>query len=366
MTRGPVTTRRRLGDRVRSRGARRGLLLVGALFGLICLVFDGLALGQIVAGLDAQWRFVPVPATVLQSEVTTRSSTSGGRTSTTYTARVAYRYEIDGQVLVGDRVSYVEWGANNWEIAQETEAMFPLGAEVTAWVDPVDPEQAVLVPGVERFPFLVLLFLLPFHAVGLAGLTWRTPPRGDVARLLARITLYDDGVGRTVLRLPGLSPWFTGLIVFGCSSTVAALVLGVAGLFWTGSDLFLGVVGGLLGLALLVALPVWWFGRGPRRLVMFDDGGGQLLVGGLAEQDPGVAVVPYAAVRNVTVEEGAAASVVGDTLYRHRIAVLGEGPEPTYLPSFSGWKEDGERLAAWVRERVGSTRAVGEDEAGGG
>lgn len=102
----------------------------------------------------AQTRWSPVDATVLDSEIGLSSMRFPGtnQASSQWTLKVRYAYEVDGRRYESDSVSSVPFsssasdGAEPSAILRDLVAAFPTGATVTAWVNPDDPERAVLFP----------------------------------------------------------------------------------------------------------------------------------------------------------------------------------------------------------------------------
>ncbi|MCD8496640.1 MAG: DUF3592 domain-containing protein [Alphaproteobacteria bacterium] len=90
----------------------------------------------------ASEHFVPVQATVLESEVKTRRSHNSNKTS--WHPAIRYRYEVDGKGYKSRRYSYTTLFNNTREFAEKVVAEHPVGATVTAYYDPERPKRAVL------------------------------------------------------------------------------------------------------------------------------------------------------------------------------------------------------------------------------
>lgn len=105
-------------------------------------------------------------------------SSSGRRRGRSYTAKVEYAFQVDGQDVKGTRISY-RLQPSGQSGASERVAQYPLGAPVTVHYDPADPSQAVLEVGWDAwnaFPIGIGLFALGFCAVFLY-LTFRITRR---------------------------------------------------------------------------------------------------------------------------------------------------------------------------------------------
>lgn len=105
-------------------------------------------------------------------------SSGGRRRGRSYSAKVEYTFEVDGQELKGTRISY-RLQSSGQSGASECVARYPVGASVTVHYDPADPSQAVLETGWDAwnaFPIGIGLFALGFCAVFLY-LTFRITRR---------------------------------------------------------------------------------------------------------------------------------------------------------------------------------------------
>jgi len=178
-----------------------GLVFAGA--GAAMLVFmTVLPLARMAGAGD--WR--PVPATVVSSSVTTHSDSAG----TTYGVEIEYRYEVNGRSYTSDRRSFGMSGSSSGRSGKEKfVADHPPGKQVTCYVDPDDPTEAVLNKGLSwsllwglfPLPFLLIgVFVLWFGVRGLLGYekksSWRAKSAGVKADSDAVPTLdaaADDG-----------------------------------------------------------------------------------------------------------------------------------------------------------------------------
>ncbi|MGE3690738.1 MAG: DUF3592 domain-containing protein [Novosphingobium sp.] len=106
---------------------------------------------------------------VLTSDIQARTHTVGntGGRSTAYYAHVVYQYRVGGADYVGNRMSPgAELGYGSRNRAMARAARYPVGAEVTVWYNPLDPNEAVLDLNAPRMTLLywiggcMLLFLL--------------------------------------------------------------------------------------------------------------------------------------------------------------------------------------------------------------
>ena len=67
---------------------------------------------------------------------------------TMYQADIVYEYRIAGTICKGTRVSILDTSTNSKALAEKIRSRYPLDARVKVFIDPRDPEFAVLEPGV--------------------------------------------------------------------------------------------------------------------------------------------------------------------------------------------------------------------------
>ena len=115
--------------------------------------------------LDArQWR--NTPCDVVASQVKSHSGKN-----TTYSVDIEYRYEVGGRTYDSHRYDFVGGSSSGGKREQEIVNRYPPGKETTCYVNPSDPDDAVLGRG---FTPMMLLGLIPliFVAVGVGGIAW--------------------------------------------------------------------------------------------------------------------------------------------------------------------------------------------------
>ncbi len=130
----------------------------------------------------ANTSFTPVPATVVESRVERRGKT-------TWFAKIAYRYEVDGQAYLSSRLSFAETktasllrGGPSHEEALDVAAEHPVGSAIDAFYDPSKPSEAVRdasPPSGSPLTRILLLIVLA-GLLGLLGVGARGP-RGRVS-----------------------------------------------------------------------------------------------------------------------------------------------------------------------------------------
>ena len=112
--------------------------------------------------LWAAQSWTPLTCTVVESEVRTSFDSDGD----TYSPQISYRYSFQGREYKSGVYDFFNISSGNRSGSAEIVAKFPKGKEFTCYVDPKNPEQAVIVSGLS-WSVLFGLFPLLFVAIGL-------------------------------------------------------------------------------------------------------------------------------------------------------------------------------------------------------
>jgi len=217
--------------RRRGRSKKNGLGCVGC-FGIIwmgfVLVFDGVIGYGVWRTFDAKNRYLPTQGVVTSSEVESSSSSDG----TTYTAKIEYEFVLGDTTHTGDRHSFFTFGTSSHEHAHDIVKRYPVGREITVYYDPGDVSESVLEVDTRSFPAIVILFLTPFHCIGI-GMLW-----GGVVQAINMRGSTDDRViamhrvketdERLVLRDSHWRGWVVFFMTLGITSFVMVFVVAFA------------------------------------------------------------------------------------------------------------------------------------------
>ena len=104
---------------------------------------------------------------VLSSSVEAVQVSDGeGGTDTHYEPRIAYEYEVGGRIYRGDRCTG-ETGLGSRRKVQQFVQDRPAGAEIPVYVNPANPEEAMLTTKEKVDWFAPILFLVLAAAAGL-------------------------------------------------------------------------------------------------------------------------------------------------------------------------------------------------------
>lgn len=203
------------------------LVLVALFWNGIVGTFDAVIGYQFYRVYDARSRYEEVEARVVTSSVNTRHSSDGS----TYEPSIEFLYEFEGVQYRSERHAFLSMATSDRRFAEAACRRFPLGAEVTAFVDPEDPMEAVLDLSGDSFPAIVLLFLTPFNLIGLAiiGMIFRTLRRpaglSEEEELRERFIVVDTGdhvvFGKKRMPAPVVALFcMTGLTFLGCFALI--------------------------------------------------------------------------------------------------------------------------------------------------
>mgnify|MGYP000075394008 CR=1 FL=1 len=109
--------------------------------------------GSLVADLrTGDWS--PIEAIIIDSGVHESSDSEGG---TNYCPWIEYEYTIENETHIGKRVSYsIDNSCNSWGSDWADE--YPPGENVTIYVNPDDPQESVLLPGLEGIDLFICCF----------------------------------------------------------------------------------------------------------------------------------------------------------------------------------------------------------------
>jgi hypothetical protein len=229
----------------RRRAGALPLILFLLFWSAITGAFDVMATRGIAAQLHSR-SFTPTPASILSSEIEEHSSTDG----TTYSPKITYRYSAAGAEHTSDRYSFGDMATSSHRRAKDATLRYPAGATTTAYVDPADPSRATLRTGIEGTSLFLVLFLLPFNAVGIIGWKYAISRATRPARPAGGLLLRDDS--RTaLLRLSHADPFDVFVGSLGAIAFVAIFVVAIAFGFSASTPTVAIALGIVLGLALL-------------------------------------------------------------------------------------------------------------------
>ena len=175
--------------------------------------------------LNARRNYTPVLGTVTDARVDEQHSDEG----TQYKPVIEYDYTHQGTTYSADRYSFYEFSTSSSRFAKDVVAQHPPGTTVQVWIDPNDPTESVLDISDDSFPYTVILFMIPFHCVGIGFLVWflgavrdRNTPELE---LKARPLIASRSNTRLVLRDQAWNLWTVYLTNLCVSSFILTFVV---------------------------------------------------------------------------------------------------------------------------------------------
>ncbi len=167
-----------IANRIKSKhmGGKWLLRLMGVGFTGIGLVVAHFMLIMPVVRVHRARSWMPVPATVVASRVVTHR----GDDSTTYSVDILYEYEIDGRTLRSNRYHFLTGSSSGRRAKQAIVDAHPPGKQITAYVNPADPFEAVIHRGYPSdlwFGIIPLVFCMAGVAMLIGSVFVQAGPR---------------------------------------------------------------------------------------------------------------------------------------------------------------------------------------------
>ena len=318
------------------------------------LFFDVMIGWNLYRQYDAQARYQPVDAVVLGAYVDESRSDD----STTYKPRIEYEYTVNGDEFVGDRYSFVLFGQGDRGYARSIVDRYPTGKEITVFVDPGDPGESVIDRTDDTFPSPVLLFLVPFHCVGIGGVLfyrrqYSLRMLSKQGRAMARY-IVSQSADRVVLRDYAYSLSMVYLLWLGVSSFVSIFaVLFLAGGFQASRGVVL-IAGMLCCLIASVAM-----GRAakrrshPARRLVIDSAAGTITRGGQCAD--------ISSVVSIEIQSSTSSTINNESWYTHRVSARLDDETEMDLLVGKGYSEHGRVLREFLKRELGLGKEPGRE-----
>jgi hypothetical protein len=132
------------------------------------LAFDGFMVHTIFKQAESV-DYPQVTGTVTHCEIRTHHGSKGG---TSYEPFIKYRYAVGGHPFTGTRLRYNSVSSSNYGAASSLVDEHPVGSPLQVYYDPTNPQDALLLPGIEGSDFIMVLFLTPFNLVMIGFWIW--------------------------------------------------------------------------------------------------------------------------------------------------------------------------------------------------
>lgn len=166
--------------------------------------------------------FGPVEAVVVRSEI---QVADGRRTRV-----LDYRYRWDGRELESRRFRANPGRSEREDDALDSVRRYPVGARITVYVNPLNPEDAAVRPGFRGSTLYAAMFLTPFNLI-MAGFWWGLWSRVSGLRrpdeLIEDVALLRErGGGDWALRIDRTPPALAAALTLGALCFLGAFVYG--------------------------------------------------------------------------------------------------------------------------------------------
>jgi hypothetical protein len=233
------------------------LLAFAAFWATLTVGFDVRCARAVIRQIDA--RDFPTAQGTVTASALTPVTRKGRRTEY---ADISYRYTVDGREHTGTRIRHgTERGDR---LAREFVAGHRVGSVVKVYYDPMDPADALLLPGIYGTDLFMPLFLLPFNAVML-GLAVGAVAVLRGAFRAPRLDLIPVP-GGTRVRLPAVRPVLAAAVAAAAAAFVLVFVVG----FSTGMNPSVGTMAAAWAAVIVFAGWAWAWAAGALRRGAYD------------------------------------------------------------------------------------------------
>jgi hypothetical protein len=112
--------------------------------------------------------WIATPCVIVSSQLETHEDSESG---TSYSANLQYRYQVAGRKHWAERYDFVHHRSGGYGVYRDIVVRYSPGTNATCYVNPYDPDEAVLERGL-GIEVLALLFVLPCVLVTTGGALW--------------------------------------------------------------------------------------------------------------------------------------------------------------------------------------------------
>ncbi len=131
---------------------RKGMIIVIVipLCSIFIIVGASLCLKGIRSCLKAHnsMKWNPVVCKVLSSKIDEKRDSDG---CSMFETIVSYHYHHNGNQYIGNKIYFGYESSSEKEDYEKIAKLLPEGKETTAYINPTNPNEAVLIPGIQRF-----------------------------------------------------------------------------------------------------------------------------------------------------------------------------------------------------------------------
>lgn len=146
-----------------SKGSRVFLFLFGMPFFAMGFFFCWIGAISPILNVISSGNWPQVPCVITTSEVKTNSGSDGN----TYSVLIEFSYQYEGRDYTGGSYDFNDVSSSGYKGKAEIVRKYPLGSVASCWVNPEDPEEAVLSRRIPGIVFFIIPFISLFMVVGL-------------------------------------------------------------------------------------------------------------------------------------------------------------------------------------------------------
>ena len=231
-------------------------------FGLLILLAAGIGAYFCITSIlwqhQANTQFTPVSAQLLDKHIASHRGSKGG---TTYSPEASYRYAAGGRTWESSRVLAIRVSTSSRSWAEGVLGRILPAPEgtgmVTAFIDPQNPAEAILVRDYSFFPYGFGMGTLFAAAVGLGMLGGVI---GTARTKMAAVALDDSG-WQLLLPQAQLRKQYRNALLWLIGGTLAILPMPAHWIVIAGQGGLAALIGGVIALAVIAGLAVLLFRR---------------------------------------------------------------------------------------------------------
>lgn len=343
---------------------------------LVLIVLTVFCLGFLGASVALGWKLTRQVATagwpaaaqgeVVESHVKTRSGSKGG---VLYGAEVKYRYKVRAGDAWrdGSTVSISgEIDSSGGGFARETVAKHPVGP-ATVYVNPADPGEAVLEPGMGDHQWAMVGFMAPFLCVPFTILCGVVNLMGGRGRgRVGTVRVFEPALGVWVARASAWGPFNAAIMVLLPASIVTLVSTMVAPGSWAPWCVWASGVLCAAGMVLVFVKRRRWLAQGRTDTVI--DANARVLIPARGKS-PTAEVLPLKRVTGTKLLQDRPGTEKNPAPWHVHVAVDGEkekGGKGTRRIAEIWERDDAAAFERWLGERIDAARGRDGRTAAGG
>ncbi len=213
-----------------SGSSKTPLIIFGLIFALVGLaILKPILITPLQKTRDAQ-QWNSVQATVASSKVKSHDSDDG----TTYSVYIAYRYEVDGHLYIGDNYTFMGGSSSGYDSKAAIVRQYPEGREINVYVNPADPSDSVILRDYSPallFGLIPLAFVFAGIAIIVAGIRNKQAKLDQTQSTEQIVSLKAPAPAKKAIGIVLFAGIWNGIVYFLCHSDAPLMFPIVFGFF---------------------------------------------------------------------------------------------------------------------------------------